>query len=153
MKVAVYQMLNKLKIRKNLYNVRIVNGDSKIETVALEDTGNSLREPYKGRPVSVLQYNVIKQILTGNEKCFLIPFKSVGSQNGILTGITVDYMEIKNRDINLKISNPVLGIYKGMFNNDKKYQMLLNSEFILHNSETNQKQIGDCENCNTRSQF
>ena len=62
-------------------------------------------------------------------------------------------MEIKNRDINLKISNPVLGIYKGMFNNDKKYQMLLNSEFILHNSETNQKQIGDCENCNTRSQF
>ena len=85
-------MLNKLKIRKNLYNVRIVNGDSKIETVALEDTGNSLREPYKGRPVSVLQYNVIKQILTGNEKCFLIPFKSVGSQNGILTGITVDYM-------------------------------------------------------------
>ena len=98
MKVAVYQMLNKLKIRKNLYNVRIVNGDSKIETVALEDTGNSLREPYKGRPVSVLQYNVIKQILTGNEKCFLIPFKSVGSQNGILMGITVDYMEIKNRD-------------------------------------------------------
>ena len=153
MKVAVYQMLNKLKIRKNLYNVRIVNGDSKIETVALEDTGNSLREPYKGRPVSVLQYNVIKQILTGNEKCFLIPFKSVGSQNGILTGITVDYMEIKNRDINLKISNPVLGIYKGMFNNDKKYQMLLNSEFILHNSETNQKQIGDCENCNMHSQF
>lgn len=146
-------MLNKLKIRKNLYNVRIVNGDSKIETVALEDTGNSLREPYKGRPVSVLQYNVIKQILTGNEKCFLIPFKSVGSQNGILTGITVDYMEIKNRDINLKISNPVLGIYKGMFNNDKKYQMLLNSEFILHNSETNQKQIGDCENCNMHSQF
>ena len=146
-------MLNKLKIRKNLYNVRIVNGDSKIETVALEDTGNSLREPYKGRPVSVLQYNVIKQILTGNEKCFLIPFKSVGSQNGILMGITVDYMEIKNRDINLKISNPVLGIYKGMFNNDKKYQMLLNSEFILHNSETNQKQIGDCENCNMHSQF
>ena len=153
MKLAVYQILNKLKIRKNLYNVRIVNGDSKIETVALEDTGNSLREPYKGRPVSVLQYNVIKQILTGNEKCFLIPFKSVGSQNGILTGITVDYMEIKNRDINLKISNPVLGIYKGMFNNDKKYQMLLNSEFILHNSETNQKQIGDCENCNMHSQF
>ena len=32
-----------------------------------------------------------------------------------MTGITVDYMEIKNRDINLKISNPVLGIYKGMF--------------------------------------
>mgnify|MGYP005971921559 FL=1 len=153
MKVAVYQMLNKLKIRKNLYNVRIVNGDSKIETVALEDTGNSLREPYKGRPVSVLQYNVIKQILTGNEKCFLIPFKSVGSQNGILTGITVDYMEIKNRDVNLKISSPVLGIYKGMFNNDKKYQMLLNSEFILHNSKTNQKQIGDCENCNMHSQF
>ena len=74
-------------------------------------------------------------------------------ENGILTGITVDYMEIKNRDINLKISNPVLGIYKGMFNNDKKYQMLLNSEFILHNSETNQKQIGDCENCNMHSQF
>ena len=105
------------------------------------------------RPVSVLQYNVIKQILTGNEKCFLIPFKSVGSQNGILTGITVDYMEIKNRDVNLKISSPVLGIYKGMFNNDKKYQMLLNSEFILHNSKTNQKQIGDCENCNMHSQF
>ena len=125
---VIRMLVGNTENQKNLYNVRIVKCEKEVKINALCDTGNSLREPYKSRPVSVLQYNVIQNILSENEPIKIIPFNSVGKSDGILVTFTADFMEIEQDGIKSVIKEPVLGIYRGILNSDNKYEMLLHPE-------------------------
>lgn len=137
MKELIRVVANTLKNHKNLYEIRIVKADNEVQTTALCDTGNSLREPYTKKPVSVLQYDVIEEVLTENEHYTLIPFHSVGKSNGMLVGITADYMEVKNEKESITIANPVLGLYKGKFSGKGHYKMLLNPDLVTQKGGEN----------------
>ena len=116
------------------------------------DTGNMLKEPISGLPVIVVEhtklYNVIpKEILNNIEailggdfnkipenikkeymsKLKLIPFASLGKQNGMLLGIKAEKIEILEEPTNQK-KEAIVGIYNKSLTKRGEYDALMGIE-------------------------
>lgn len=127
----------------------------KVETKAMVDTGNLLREPITGTAVVVMEhtlfYNVIpKEILNNIEnilggdlsqipenirneyisKLKVIPFSSLGKQNGMLLGIKADCIEINYKDEIIKKDNIIIGIYNKSLTKRGEYRSLIGIDFL-----------------------
>ncbi|HHV38789.1 MAG TPA: sigma-E processing peptidase SpoIIGA [Tepidimicrobium sp.] len=138
-------------------NMIIELNDQKVELLALIDTGNSLKEPISQLPVVIVEYGALKGILpglirdiysygkeldldimihmmekVGEEISFrLIPFKSIGNDNGILIGFKPDRIRV-NLDDELKElrSDIVVAIYNDRLAEDEEYRGLLHPEIL-----------------------
>ncbi|HHV26858.1 sigma-E processing peptidase SpoIIGA [Anaerosalibacter bizertensis] len=140
-----------------LTNVIINLNNKQANIVALVDTGNSLKEPISQRPVIIVEFFAIKDLLPEkvqnlfleNEdldldeitdimiesvdeiKLRVIPFKAIGTENGILLGFKPDEILIMNEATERKIEEEiVVGIYNNKLSNDNKYKGLLNPEIL-----------------------
>ena len=105
--------------------------DKKQTILAMIDTGNLLREPLTGSPVMIVEKeklegllpreilenidNIIKGELRNIKEGYnytnrfrVIPFTSIGKQNGLLLGIKSDYVMIKYNEQIIKIENVVI---------------------------------------------
>lgn len=125
------------------------DGD-KIKTKAMIDTGNLLKEPITNLSVIVMEhtlfYNIIpKEILNNVEKILggdlsdiseevqkkylhrlrVIPFSSLGKQNGILLGIKADCVIIENNDNVKKLDKAIIGIYDKSLTKRGEYRALV----------------------------
>ena len=75
-------------------NIKISVKDKAVSAVALVDTGNSLTEPFTGLPVCILQRNKYEQLCSGNEKLYIIPYKTVSGDKRVMTGICPDSVTV-----------------------------------------------------------
>lgn len=104
---------------RRLQPVRIRLGCRQVELTALADTGNSLRDPLTGQPVLVAQRQAAEELLhqpvpvrlledpaqamrTLSEACpdcrfRLIPYRTVGTGQGLLLALRCDSVEIGGR--------------------------------------------------------
>lgn len=118
------------------------------------DTGNGLRDPLTNRPVVIAEYGMLKDcfpedLKTAMENSFdeasmleqisnstwahrlrLIPFSSIGKQNGILVGIRADEIILDTGKQNIFHKNLVVGIYKEKLSSDGSYHLLIPSEIV-----------------------
>ena len=126
-----------------------------INTKALIDTGNMLKEPITNTPVVVVEkillyecipkeiLNNINQIIGGDlekipqqiqsqyiSKLKLIPFSSLGKQNGMLLGIKVQQIKIIKESEEITKENIIVGIYQQSLTKNGEYQALMGMEFI-----------------------
>ena len=60
----------------------------------------------------------------------LIPFSSLGRENGMLVGFKPDSAYITENEAEREIGNIIVGIYNGRLAGDKSYSALLNPEII-----------------------
>lgn len=129
--------------------------NKKIETMTMVDTGNMLKEPITNMPVVVVEHvllyecipeeilNNLENIIGGDfsnisektkseyiSKLKLIPFSSLGKQNGMLIGIKPDYIKIKTEEKENKIENVIIGIYNKSLTKKGEYQALIGMELI-----------------------
>ena len=129
-----------------------LNG-KKVETVAMIDTGNLLKEPITNTPVIVVEHTLLydclpKEILNhldellGGDfrgipenireeyivKLKFIPFSSLGKQNGMLLGIRVDSVTIKSDEGEKKKENIILGMYNKSLTKRGEYRALIGLE-------------------------
>ncbi|MCX7746972.1 MAG: sigma-E processing peptidase SpoIIGA [Clostridia bacterium] len=131
--------------------------DSKVIKVSgLVDTGNSLKDPLSRLPVIVVEFEALKEILPleiqdyfKNTRehdlyCFadilsgspwtsrfrLIPFTSLGMENGMLIGFIPDYVEIGEAQDKKGIHEVVVGIYNKTLSKNERYRALLNPELV-----------------------
>lgn len=120
------------------------------EVTALLDTGNSLIDPISLSPVIIAEYKSIKnlfceEIKSGLDRigkdsitwimtevsqkglpARLIPFSSLGNENGILIGFVPDKVEIYD-DCGIKVLDKcVVGIYEHSLSKDRSYAALFN---------------------------
>ena len=141
------------KVRMNkkdiYYELKIKLFEKEVETKAIIDTGNFLKEPITGVPVVVVErslmydiipkciLNNIDEILSGDlekmneheeyiSRIRLIPYSSLGNKNGMLLGIKVDEVIIDNNVIN----NSIIGIYKESLTKRGEYRALVGLELI-----------------------
>lgn len=134
--ILVFSAIKKnISLKKIYANVRIVMGDNHIEVKALVDTGNCLTEPLSRKPVAVLSKEAAAKLMKGDEAgIFIIPYKSVGMEHGILEGFMADYMEITKEELGVIetkiIRKPILAVYAGKFTENNHYQMLLHPEMM-----------------------
>ncbi len=142
----------KSKITKKdmFYEIEIWLNGKKIETTAMIDTGNLLKEPITNTPVIVVEHTLLydcipKQILNHLEellggdfdnipknikeeyiaKLKFIPFSSLGKQNGMLLGIRAEGIKVKNIDKERKQDNIIVGIYNKSLTKRGEYRALL----------------------------
>ncbi len=152
----------KSRISKNdvFYNVDIFLNDKTTQVRALMDTGNLLKEPITGIPVMIVEKESLQELLpsnlldnlekiiTGTSQNFMeeefitqyasrfrvIPFSSLGTQNGLLLGIKVDYIKIYNQQKESVTGNIIIGIYNQELSKNKNYTALIGLD-ILERSE------------------
>lgn len=121
-----------------------------VEVTALMDTGNSLVDPVSLSPVIIVEYKMLKNLFSkdirddldriGNENIEwimndvthkglpvrLIPFASLGKENGLLLGFVPDKIEIYDNCGIRIIDKCVVGIYERQLSKDKSFGALLN---------------------------
>lgn len=139
--VSAYILLNVIKrflfsLKKDhIYcDVHLSYAGKEIQAKALIDTGNDLKEPISGSDVQIAEYKVLKPLLEGDElakeKLCVIPYHSIGKNEGILYGIRMDNLRIINEKQEKTISKPIVAIYKGTLSQNNKYSIILNKNIL-----------------------
>lgn len=115
-----------------LYQVCFCFPERNIEVKAWMDTGNSLVEPISGKPVSLLEKDVIAKqgIMLPEEKCRAIPYHSLGKKHGILIGYEFPKMIIRMDGAEKTFEQVMVGLSEDKLFAGKDYEMLLHPEFV-----------------------
>ena len=140
--VAFKNIKGRLSKKDMLCNVKIsINGESTY-VKSIIDTGNFLKEPISRIPVMVVEKEALRNIIPNNvldnlsniingkdveigeilSKIKIIPFTSLGKQNGMLIGIKADNILINKEDSNIIVQNIIIGIYEGILSRSGKYR-------------------------------
>lgn len=146
---------NKYGKKKKICDIEIgIEGN--IKTVkALIDSGNFLKEPITGVPVVVVETTQLVQLIPreiirniekiiagdlsgleqGNKfinRFRLIPFNSLGKENGLLLGIKADYLKIiENGEYHHeKIENIIIGLYEKTLSKEGIYNAIIGADLL-----------------------
>ena len=131
-KYSIPLILRSIYYREKIYEVVIKLKGKEINLKALLDTGNSLTEPTTGKKVTVVEKNIISSFNNVPvDKIYIIPYKSLGKENGILYGIQVDELIIKYEKYQKTLDNAIVGIYNGKLSRDNRYNAILHSESLV----------------------
>ncbi len=134
------------KNRKNIFEITISTNNHTIHNMAYMDTGNSLIDPYSGKPVIIIDASLIKTIVTKEEYQSICQYIKTGNWKNIFN-INIDKehiypityrtiandfailpaFKIKGIQIGNKIhKNIVAGISPKSFPDNSEYKVLLN---------------------------
>lgn len=124
---AVNLLFKYISIKNNnIYKVKIIIGEKIFDIKGLLDTGNTLRDPYNMKPVSIMEETKImgdaKKI-----KFRYIPYHSIGENNGLMEVFTADKMYIYFKGREIYIENAVIGLTDKKLSKSDLYQIILNS--------------------------
>lgn len=118
--------------RENLLEVTLAFHGKKIRVRALRDTGNQLRDPVFGKPVSIITEELQKILCQKEEVLFYaVPFHSIGKKGGILQAFFADYLWIQTPEGKSEmIERPLLGITKEPLSSKDEYDMILHPDLF-----------------------
>ena len=139
---------SKLNNKNTFIEIELYNKNKMTKARALLDSGNMLKEPISQKPVIVVEkailskiipeevLNYIERMVGGDDqernemqeylsKIRMVPFMSLGKENGMLIGIRSDKTKINTEDIRLEKENIIAGIYEKKLTKDNKYNALI----------------------------
>ncbi len=117
-----------LRGKSHFYEVTMHYRGKEKKVTALLDTGNRLYEPVSRRPVHVVTYEAVRELCESVAEVVYIPFGSVGKTNGVMPGIFLDEMEVRQGDEVKVIERPLVAVCKRALSKNGEYQMLLHEE-------------------------
>jgi len=147
------RLMESVTVRKQmLCPVTIYIGENEMSLQALVDTGHTLHDPVNNAPVIIAEFESIKNLLpeglrlmfyeqqendlTGllgaaagsrfYNRIRMIPFVSLGLQNGMLIGFRPDRVALNN----LTREDVVIGIYNKKLSGNGQYQGLISPELV-----------------------
>lgn len=152
--IAFNFVKGKITKRDIIAQISIFYNKKQINLRALVDTGNLLKDPISGFPVIVVckdnLYSIFpNEILENTDKIIdgtilidtiikdeeitkirMIPFSSLGKQNGVLIGIKVDKIQICFDETDTCVKNAIIGIYDKQLSKKNEYGALIRSRHI-----------------------
>ena len=160
--ITAFKIIKRKMTKKDMiYKIEVKLNGKIIKTKALVDTGNMLKEPITNLPVVVIErsllydsipkeiLNHLEEIIGGDfekipeeirikyiSKLKLIPFSSLGKQNGMLIGIKPEYLKVikgeedNNEEVAEIKENVILGIYDKSLTKRGEYRALMGMEFV-----------------------
>lgn len=150
---------SKLNNKNTFFNIQLHYKNQSITVKALLDSGNMLKDPISQAPVIIVEreslskiipekvLDYIGNIIGGDEtenkqdiqeylsKIRMVPFMSLGKENGMLVGIRLDKIKIETEDIDIQKENIIAGIYEKKFTKDNKYNALIGLNLLEGDSE------------------
>jgi len=112
--------------------VRLFYKGEQRQFFALVDSGNRLREPLSGKPVSVISFGDCKGFCDSVSGVRYIPFQAVGTKSGVLPGIVFERMEFFREGRLYEIEKPIVAVTREPLSGNGDFTMLLPEELILH---------------------
>jgi stage II sporulation protein GA (sporulation sigma-E factor processing peptidase) len=136
----------------HVLKINVLNMSREIK--AIIDTGNSLCDPLSNRPVIVVEYDAIKELLPEGIKKLckngqfndlfkipdvihedgwinrlrIIPFMSLGMDKGLLLGFKPDFVNVDNNKKDIK--DVIVGICFNKLNKSGEYEALIGPEIL-----------------------
>lgn len=155
LQIAYGKIKRKLVLHRKVqisYDGKLVKGD------ALADTGNTLQDPISQEAVVVAEFSWIRTVFTTEEQLMLasymkgnppvqkgvqleetsglqkkirmIPYHSLGQENGMLTAVRCDFLLIGEKSALKRVDNVLIGLYPGRLSAGKMYQVILHSSMV-----------------------
>ena len=142
---------NKLSTSDMICTVEVYINDRRKKVKVLIDSGNMLKDPINGYPVIIIEQEKIADILPKevtenisvmqggdinniNEKFIskirLIPFSSLGKENGMLVGIKVEKIKIIFKENENIVNNVIVGIYNKKITKENTYNGLIGLDLL-----------------------
>ncbi len=154
--IASFKIIKSKITNKDMFcNINIKINDNYIKTKAMIDTGNLLKEPISNIPVVVLEHSLLydvipKEVLNNLEKILggdfenipekikeeyilklkIIPYTSLGKQNGMLVGIKAEEIIIEKDGEKLNRNNIIIGIYNKSLTKKGEYRALIGIDLL-----------------------
>lgn len=153
----------KTKINKKeiIYNVKVKIEDKQMFTKVLLDTGNMLKDPISNEPVMLIEKEKLCDILPSSllenienvlggdfreeidnmkyrTRLRIVPFTSVGKQNGMMLGIKTDSIKIMTDIDEIIKENVIVCAYEKKFSKTGKYYGLIGLDMFEKRSEKNE---------------
>ena len=158
--ITAFKIIKSKMTKKDMIcKIEVKLNNKIIQTEALIDTGNMLKEPITNTPVVVIEHtllydsmpkeilNHLEEIIGGDfekipeeiknkyiSKLKLIPFSSLGKQNGMLIGIKPEYLKIiKEEQVEEQEKvkeNVILGIYDKSLTKKGEYRAIIGMELV-----------------------
>ena len=160
--ISIVAMLinNKLNQNSIIYDLEILHKGNQVKIRALMDSGNLLKDPISNIDVIIVEKESLKELIDkeGFEyiekmkkanlleddikvatkyKFKLIPFSSLGNENGILIGFKPDYIKIYGEEENVR-TDVIIGIYDGKLTETNKYTSLVGLNIFKRSGKTNE---------------
>lgn len=114
-----------------IFPVEINNRDKKIEVCAYWDSGNQLKDPYSGKPVSILGKKEAEKIYASKEDGIrYVPYCSLGKTGGLLPVFTADRLTISTPDKQVTVKSAVIGVAEDALFEKREYTLILHASFL-----------------------
>ena len=146
----------KTRMNKNelIYEIVLKINEKELTTKVMLDTGNMLKDPISNNPVVLIEkkmlYDILPKELLENTKNMLggdfknnedleneyrtrlriIPFTSVGKQNGMMLGIKVDEIKIITDIDEIINTNAIVCVYEKEFSKRGKYFGIMGMDLL-----------------------
>ena len=154
----------KLHKKDMIYEIEIRIEEKTLNLKAMLDTGNLLKDPISGMPVVVVEkqqlYSILPAKLLDNidkliggegeilldqieekgifNRFRMIPFSSVGKQNGLMLGFKADQVILKREEEKQIQKNVIIGIFNQNLSRNNSYSALIGMDLLEERSESNE---------------
>ena len=146
--IAFKLVKSKINITDMYCNIKVTSNGKNEKIKAIIDTGNFLKDPITDSPVVIIEKECLIHILPSNildntnkiingeyefkeeelgyvSKFRVLPFTSLGKQNGILLGYKVDKIETEINDEKIIRNDVIIGIYDKKLSGKREYEGLI----------------------------
>ncbi len=152
-------LTKKMKKQQHIIDTTIKKNSQKVTFKSLVDTGNTLKEPISNKHVIILEFDIFKNFLPNELKLLfyekndnditkiyealdktndvdflynfrLIPFKSIGNENGVLIGVKVPEVELFEENKTHKLKDIFVGIANFKLTTSEDFNALINPEIF-----------------------
>lgn len=114
--------------KSNLYEVTCIQGEKSLNAIGLLDTGNRLFEPVSRKNVHVVSERIWQTMHKEEDPLLLIPFHTVGTEEGMMRGMILDSMVIRKEQEERVIIRPLIAVPPYPVCRDGSYEILLHEE-------------------------
>lgn len=116
--------------RMKFARVVLQNRECTVSCLAFCDSGNRLRDPYLGLPVSVVAGSFKERLQIDAAQIRLIPFSTVEGGSNLMEVVTLPTMLIGERGSEEAITPGVIGFANDEIFRHKRYDMILHGDYI-----------------------
>lgn len=152
-----FKSIKKKLSKKDMFCNITIEFDGRFRTLrAMIDTGNLLKDPLSGNPVVVVEkqelvdvvpikiLEITEKIVAGQydenlnkyaSKFRVIPFTSLGKENGLLLGLKIDNLHFEYDEQESNIKNVIIGIYNKRLSKTNDYSALIGLDILERGEE------------------
>lgn len=144
--ISFKMIKSKLRKKDMLYDVDIYYKEKKSSIKAILDTGNLLTDPITSTPVLIVEAQKLSDIISKDilknienilygtlkeidedikTRCSIIPFSSIGKNNGMIIGFRPDYIKIYTEEGEEVRKKVIVGIYNNKIARNGLYSGLI----------------------------